>query len=400
MKKGSPHVWLFVALVLITVGSIGFILFTSQNRSSISFPIRAFVVAPSPTPTPYFHNIALLGYGGGDHEGGALTDSMIVARINDRDKKISLISIPRDTWIPLPLEKGGAMVNQKINAAYAYGLDDTTYPGKQDIYKSKNGGGLALAKYALSSVIGEPIEHSVSVSFASFTALVDQLGGISVTRSFPFLDEWYPIDGKEKELCNHTVEDLPALTATLSGRLLEQEFPCRYEKLQLPTGTTTLNGQMALKYARSRKSDNEGGDFYRSQHQKQVIEGIKEKALSLNSFPGLVRIATSIGKYIDTDYSLTDLAGIIKEYMRKKDHTIESIALSNENVFIESSGPQGQYILEPIGGKKEWNDIHEYLQSRYSGMSDASASAQVKMKYVPTPTPSVPFRKVTSAVAR
>jgi anionic cell wall polymer biosynthesis LytR-Cps2A-Psr (LCP) family protein len=319
---------------------------------------------------------------------------MIVARIDDRAQKISLISIPRDIWIPLPLGKGGEMINQKINAAYAYGLDDTTYPGKLSKYKSESGGGLALAKYALSSVSGEPIDHSVSVSFASFTALIDQLGGISITRNFPFLDEWYPIDGKENELCDHKEEELPELVATLSGRLLEKEFPCRYEKLELPAGTSNLDGQMALKYARSRKSENEGGDFYRSQHQKQVIEGIKEKVLSLNSFPSLIRIATSIGKYIDTDYSLADAAEILKEYMRKKDYKIESIALSNDNVLEEGTGPQGQYILQPIGNQKDWRDIHTYLQYRYDGLTDASASAKIKNKYLPTPSPTQPFKKV------
>jgi LCP family protein required for cell wall assembly len=223
MKKSSSHRWIFIALVLISVGSVAFIIYSS--RTSTAFPLITNLSAPTPTPTPYFHNVALLGYGGGKHEGGALTDSMIVARIDDRAQKIYLISIPRDIWIPLPLGKGGEMVPQKINAAYAYGLDDTTYPGKTSKYKSSAGGGLALAKYALSSVIGEPIDHSVSVSFASFTALIDQLGGITITRNFPFLDEWYPIDGKENELCDNKEEDLPQLVATLSGRLLEKEFP-------------------------------------------------------------------------------------------------------------------------------------------------------------------------------
>lgn len=398
MNKSSSHRWIFIALVLVSVGSVGFIIYSS--RASTTFPLITKLIAPTPTPTPYFHNVALLGYGGGKHEGGALTDSMIVARIDDRAQKISLISIPRDIWIPLPLGKGGEMINQKINAAYAYGLDDTTYTGKPSKYKSETGGGLALAKYALSSVIGEPIDHSVSVSFASFTALIDQLGGISITRSFPFLDEWYPIDGKENELCDHKEEELPELVATLSGRLLEKEFPCRYEKLELPAGTTNLDGQMALRYARSRKSENEGGDFYRSQHQKQVIEGVKEKVLSLNSFPSLIRIATSIGKYIDTDYSLSDVAEIIKEYMRKKDYKIESIALSNDNVLEEGTGPQGQYILQPIEGKKDWSDIHAYLQYRYDGLTDASASAKIKSKYLPTPSPSLPFRKITHAAGQ
>lgn len=348
---------------------------------------------PTPTPTPYFHNIALLGYGGGSHEGGALTDSMMIVRIDDRAQKISLISVPRDLWIPLPLGKNGELVPQKINAAYAYGLDDTTYPNKKTEYKYKNGGGGALAKYALSKVIGEPVDHVVAVSFRTFTSLVDQLGGISITRDQAFLDEWYPIDGKEKELCDHKGEEIKDLIATLSGRLLEQEFPCRYEKLELGVGTHQLDGASALKYARSRKSDTEGGDFYRSQHQRQVLEAIKSKALSINSFPSLVRVATSISQYIDTDFRLTDIPGLVKEYLRKKDYAIQSVALTLENVLDEGRGPQGQYILTPQYDETQWDIVHEYLQERYSGQSEASSTAKLRKKYAPTPTPTPKVEK-------
>lgn len=342
---------------------------------------------PTPTPTPYYHNVALLGYGGGSHEGGALTDSLIVARIDDRAQKISLISIPRDIWIPLPLGKAGALVPQKINAAYAYGLDDTTYPSKKPEYQYKNGGGGALAKYALSQVIGEPIDHFAAVSFRTFTSLIDQLGGITITRDRAFLDEWYPIDGKENELCDHKEEEIKDLVATLSGRLLEQEFPCRYEKLELSAGAQNLDGASALKYARSRKSETEGGDFYRSQHQKQVLEAIKSKALSINSFPALVRVATSVSQYIDTDFRLTDIPGLLKEYLRKKDYTIESVALTLENVLDEGRGPQGQYILAPQYDDTKWSIVHEYLQERYAGLTEASSTAKLRKKYAPTATP-------------
>lgn len=312
---------------------------------------------------------------------------MMIARIDDRSQKISLISVPRDIWVPLPLGKGGAFVSQKINAAYAYGLDDTTYPQKKSEYQYKNGGGGALAKHALAQVIGEPIEHFVAVSFRTFTSLVDQLGGISITRDRAFLDEWYPIDGKENELCDHKEEEIKELVATLSGRLLEQEFPCRYEKLELGVGTHQLDGASALKYARSRKSDTEGGDFYRGQHQKQVLEAIKLKALSINSFPALVRVVTSIGQYIDTDFSLVDVPGLLKEYLRKKDYRIESVALTLENVLDEGRGPQGQYILAPQYDETKWSVIHEYLQDRYRGLSEASSTANLRKKYAPTPTP-------------
>jgi anionic cell wall polymer biosynthesis LytR-Cps2A-Psr (LCP) family protein len=312
---------------------------------------------------------------------------MIVVRIDDKAQKVSLISVPRDIWVQLPLKKDADLVGQKINAAYAYGLDDTVYPDKSPPYQSKNSGGGTLAKYALSQLVGEPIEHFVAVSFRTFTNLVDQLGGITITRSSYFSDEWYPVDGKEKDLCDHKEEDIPQLTATLSGRLLEQEFPCRYEKLELFAGQNHLNGAKALKYARSRKSMTEGGDFHRSKHQKEVIEAIKSKALELNSFTTLVSYATTLGSAVDTDFSVTDIPNLVKTYLRKKEYKIESIALTDENVLDHGSGPQGQYILTPAYGQKSWDDVHTYLRDRTSGLSEASSVAKLKSLRDPSPTP-------------
>jgi anionic cell wall polymer biosynthesis LytR-Cps2A-Psr (LCP) family protein len=118
-----------------------------------------------------------------------------------------------------------------------------------------------------------------------------------------------------------------------------------------------------------------------------VLEAIKSKALSINSFPALVRVATSVSQYIDTDFRLTDIPGLLKEYLRKKDYAIESVALTLENVLDEGRGPQGQYILTPQYDDTKWSIVHEYLQERYAGLTEASSTAKLRKKYAPTPTP-------------
>src|SRR5258708_35841244 len=47
-------------------------------------------------------NILLLGYGGGNHDGAYLTDSIVIVNIIPQQKKITLISIPRDIWVKIP----------------------------------------------------------------------------------------------------------------------------------------------------------------------------------------------------------------------------------------------------------------------------------------------------------
>ena len=285
-------------------------------------------------------------------------------------------------------------MGHKINAAYALGLDDAWYAQKPSEYQSDNGGGGALAKYALAQVSGERIDHFVAVSFAAFTTLIDSLGGITITRSTPFVDSWYPTEGKEKDTCEKSEEDLKAIEATLSGYLKEQEFPCRYEKLSFGVGSHTLDGATALKYARTRHSDTEGGDFYRSQRQRQVILAIKEKVLSIQAVPALVETASKLMRFIDTDYALQDIPALISTFFAKKDYTIETIALTNENVLAEGTGPNGEYLLKPRSGLNAYDPVHEYLQDRYFGFSEASSQARFDaIVDPPTPTPTTPRKR-------
>jgi anionic cell wall polymer biosynthesis LytR-Cps2A-Psr (LCP) family protein len=387
-RKSNPEkITPFIAVIIAFTGILLALFAASQYRSFHNNGSLDFTAKLQPTPTPYYHNIALLGYGGGTHEGGALTDSMIVARIDDKVRKVFLISIPRDLWIELPVLKNGGMSGQKINAAYALGLDDTWFPNKPTEYRVKNGGGGNLAKYALEKVIGEKIDHFGAVSFQAFISFIDTLGGITITRNTPFEDKWFPIEEKEKDTCDKSEEDLKAIEATLSGYLREQAFPCRYETLSLDAGTQTLDGITALKYVRSRHSELEGGDFYRSQRQRQVVNAIKEKTLNIAAVPKLIEFARSIYQYIDTDYTLEDVVSLIKLALTKKDYAVESIALTNDNVLKDGVGPNGEYILVPRTGEGDFRPIQQYLFARYRGISEASASAKFNAVLTPTATP-------------
>lgn len=356
--------------------------FQTAGSNSLDFTAKL-----QPTPTPYYHNIALLGYGGGSHDGGALTDSIIVARIDDKAKKVFLVSIPRDLWIELPIEKNGGMSGQKINAAYALGLDDAWFSQKPAEYRADNGGGGNLARYALEQVMGEKIEHFGAVSFQAFISFIDTLDGITITRETPFVDAWFPVEEKEKDTCEKSEDEIQQIEATLSGYLREQAYPCRYETLSLDVGTHTLDGTTALKYVRSRHSELEGGDFYRSQRQRQVVHAIKEKTLSISAVPKLIEFAQSIYQYIDTDYALEDIPELIQLALAKNDYAIESIALTNDNVLKDGVGPNGEYMLIPRTGEGDFRSIQEYLFDRYRGMSEASASAKFNAVLTPTATP-------------
>src|SRR5579864_5172138 len=146
-------------------------------------------------------NILLLGYGGGNHDGAYLTDSMIVVHIDPKTRKVYLISVPRDIWVKIPTN--GTDGNYwKINAAYELGLDDMSYPNKQAQFKGQDGGG-RLAEYIVSHVTGLPIDYFVGMDFTGFKHSIDTLGGVDIRVETAFTDSEYPIDGNETDLCGH-----------------------------------------------------------------------------------------------------------------------------------------------------------------------------------------------------
>src|ERR1035437_8036590 len=118
-------------------------------------------------------NILLLGIGGGNHDGPNLTDTIMLASIDPKNNKVTLISIPRDLWFP--------DVNEKINAAYQIGLS--------------KGGGLLLAEAAVQKITGQSVDYGVRIDFSGFVKAVDEIGGLDVNVDNTFDDYQYPADG-------------------------------------------------------------------------------------------------------------------------------------------------------------------------------------------------------------
>ncbi|MFA6361501.1 MAG: LCP family protein, partial [Candidatus Shapirobacteria bacterium] len=229
---------------------------TNQNKT----------VIPTATPTPdplAPYSILLLGYGGGAHEGGTTTDTIMVAKIDPRNKEISLISIPRDLWVPIPIN-GDETKSFKINAAYPVGLSkEKQYQNKKVEFTGEAGGG-ELAKYVVEQVVGFKIDYFAAIDFDGFTKMIDILGGIDIKVEKTFDDLFYPIEANIDDPCGKTDEEMKSLEATMSGDKLEQQYTCRYEALHFDKGIQHMDGIMALKFARSRHSATDGGDFNRA----------------------------------------------------------------------------------------------------------------------------------------
>src|SRR3989339_1075459 len=125
-------------------------------------------------------NILLLGMGGKNHEGGYLTDTIILLSLEPSTKKVAMISIPRDMAVPLE-----DMGTRKINSVNA--LAEAANPGS---------GGQAISQ-AIRDVLDIPFDYYGRVDFTGFVNIVDELGGVDVYVDNILDDKEYPVMGRE-----------------------------------------------------------------------------------------------------------------------------------------------------------------------------------------------------------
>lgn len=346
----QKHVYVtFVILLTIILGLLISQIVILLNKKSTLFVgthYNAFLPTSTPIPTPTPDpdrpiSVLLLGYGGGTHDGGRLTDSIMVAHIRPHDQKINLISIPRDLWIDVSTN----------SATPTYAKINYLYPGTNvDNTKSK-----------ISQILGINIDYYLALDFSGFTKAIDQLGGIDLKITKPFVDEFYPIDIGTTDNCGKSPDEIKAIEATMSGDLRDQQYKCRYETLNFSVGTTHLDGITALKFARSRHSPTDGGDFNRSMRQRQVIEAIRNKVISLNIFGKIIPIINTLKYHLYTDITTPDIEKYLLRAYEFSKYKVESIALTDKNVLMISTGTNHQSILIPTTGINQYNAIKEFI---------------------------------------
>lgn len=285
-------------------------------------------------------NILMLGKGGSSHEAPDLTDSIMVVSIRHRDRKVSVISIPRDIWID--------SMKAKINSAYYYGE------------QKQQGGGFILARDAVFQVTNLPIQYTVLVDFNGFKHAIDLVGGVDVTVEHSFTDEKYPIEDTNGQ------KPTPKPGKTLPDNQI-------YETVHFEQGLQHMDGDVALKFSRSRNSADpeEGTDFARGKRQQKVLialaQKIKQKETSLN-IDRLKELRNIFDQYTDTDIADQELLALGRVGIGINPSTVQHVGIDSgtkENSGILVNPPTskyGQWVLE--SRMKDWSDVHAYIEEQ------------------------------------
>lgn len=341
-RKILKHAWL-VRLAIISLFFIvlysGFILSSNIVRRTgmdVYFSLaRTFIFTPADgiASSQGRTNILILGKGGEGHEAPDLTDTMIFASVSHDMRSTNLISLPRDIWI--------TALRAKLNSVYYWGN------------KKEDGGGLVLAKASVEEIVGQPVHYVIVVDFSGFKKIIDVIGGIEVDIENTFTDEKYPIPGKEDDLCEG-----------------DTEFKCRYETVHFEKGLVHMNGDMALKFVRSRNAQgDEGTDFARAARQERVISAIKKKLLSreiLLSPKKLIAFKDAVLASVETDIDAKAAAILARWIIRSKDN-VRTQVFPEEFLLRPSYSDEydNLYVFVPKSGS--WQEVHVWVSCLLDG---------------------------------
>jgi len=277
-------------------------------------------------------NILLLGMGGKGHDGAYLTDTIMLASLDIKTKKISLLSIPRDLSIPVE----GSSDWTKINNINAFAEA-----------KEAGSGGLAISQ-ATSDILEIPIDYYIRADFDGFTNIINKIGGLDVYVENTLNDYGYPADGQE---------DNP-------------DYNARYEHLRIEKGWQKMDGTLALKFARSRHgTGSEGSDFARARRQQLILQATKDKLLKtgvlLNPFT-INDIITELKNHLDTNlqpWEIVKLWSMFKD-VKKENIITKVIDNSADGLLYQTINEKGAYVLLPKNG--DFSEIKYLAQNIFA----------------------------------
>ncbi len=160
---------------------------------------------------------------------------------------------------------------------------------------------------------------------------------------------------------------------TSDGKFIESEA---YSPIHIAAGVQQMDGNTALKYARSRETTS---DFDRSARQQIVMFAIKDKALSLGVLANPVKVSnilSTLGKHIKTNLGapeIKELAGIVEKIDKSK--SISEVIDNNPKDGLLISISEGGYYLKPKSGN--YKEIQQMVKNIFASADDTYAQSEV-----------------------
>ncbi|SFC29200.1 transcriptional attenuator, LytR family [Alkalibacterium subtropicum] len=320
-KKRNERIILSILIPLFTIILIGAVylakLFaTVENEIEASFAeIERQEAVEKVNPIDEPVSILFLGVDNNEDRqlGSTRADSIIYATLNPTTHEMNMVSIPRDTFVPI-INKGTTLRYDRINSAYAVGEESAMVQTVEEW-------------------LDVPIHYYATFNFAAFLDIIDELGGIEINVPIA-IDEM------------NSDDQMGAIT--------------------LEPGYQTLTGEEALALARTRKIDN---DVKRGERQQLIIEAIIRKALKAGSITKYTGIAETVGSNMKTNMRMRDMTAIAQTGLN------DSFSIST-HIFEWSSFTERGMDLVKIQ-PDSFEAIQSKLKSSLNRTQEISSSAKL-----------------------
>lgn len=248
----------FSALVLVV--AYGVVLFKQANfaadRAYEELDDRAKSALRDEAVEPLKDNVSILFIGIDESDkrnqgdSNSRSDALLVATLNNKDKSVKLLSIPRDSYVYVP-DRGR---EDKITHAHAFGGTSGTID-------------------AVEGLLDIPIDYYVKMNFNAFIDIVDALGGIDVEIP-AHLNNYTELDEKDKRT------------------------------IEFKEGVQHLDGKHSLALARTRKLDS---DVERGKRQQMILQAILKQTTSVKSITKYGDLIDAVGDNMKTNMTFGEM---------------------------------------------------------------------------------------------
>ena len=339
-SKTTPWRYAWIALLVVfaawvvirvTIGAYRLITDFEGTVKDVAGEVVEVIATDLKTDENGYTNIVLLGDGGYAREGAGLVDTIIGVSIDHEKEAVSMLSIPRDYYyLNTPYAKanpnyfGIGKINEVFLAYDDGDFNSDSYEAYQEVIKD---------------IVDLEFHYFIRVDFNAFVEIVDSLGGVEVDVQQAIYDSKYP-------------------NKTDTG-----PDPFRVE-----AGLQVMDGETALKYARSRHNQYAAsGDFDRAARQQQLLSALQQKALSrdvLTSPKTLKAVFDSIQDNMSTNMEWRELVALA-EFGAEFDRSNLVMKVLNDDWNSEGgflgNGNRDVYggaVLLPAAG--DLDEIHRY----------------------------------------
>ncbi len=282
-------------------------------------------------------NILLAGNSSDDagHGGADLTDSIMVASIDIKNKSGYILSIPRDLYVDIP-GSGYAKINETYQDGERSGFSEAGY----------DAGGMGLLEKTVTQYFGMPIHYYALVNYAGLEQAVNAVGGISIVISSSDPRGLYD---PSPDLKNN-----------------------RQPLVNLPNGVVQLDGRTALNLSRARGNARGSygyaeSDFTRTENQRKILLGLKEKGGGIATLANPVKMSQlldTVGGNVKTNFEPSELRRLYKLSKEIPVEQIKSASLNNangEDLLDSYRTRSGQSALVPAAGIDDYSEIQAFI---------------------------------------